>query len=362
MLELEQWIPGIDREWLWMVQVFIVVLITVFANFFVKRFLARMLLKLTRSKTRWDDIVVSAMSRPLGWIVWLAGLDIAADIIHAETSTPIFAVSDSIRDIGVLLCITWFVLAFIRGAEREITQSSDEIDQHTAEAISKLVRLAVIITSALVILQTLGFSISGVLAMGGVGGIAVGFAAKDLLANFFGGLIVYLDRPFSIGEWIRSPDRAIEGTVEKIGWRVTVIRNFQSQPMYVPNSVFTNIVVENPSRMANRRIYETIGLRYKDISSMDKIVDDVKAMLAAHEAIETGQTMIVNFNAFADSSVDFFVYAFTKTTKWVEFHSIKQTIMLKIAEIVESHQAEIAFPTSTLHLADTIKLENTNPT
>ena len=138
----------------------------------------------------------------------------------------------------MLLCITWFILAFIRGAEQEITQSSDGIDLHTAGAISKLIRLAVIITAALVILQTLGFSISGVLAMGGVGGIAVGFAAKDLLANFFGGLIIYLDRPFSIGDWIRSPDRAIEGTVEKIGWRVTVIRNFESQPMYVPNSIF----------------------------------------------------------------------------------------------------------------------------
>ncbi len=357
MLKLEHWIPVIDRDWLWAVQVFVVVLITVFVNFFVKRLLVRMLLKLTRTKTRWDEIVVSAMSRPLSWIVWIVGLNIAADIIYAETTSPIFSISDSIRDIGVLLCITWFVLAFIRGAEKEITQNSGGVDLHTAEAISKLMRLAVIITSALVILQTLGFSISGVLAMGGVGGIAVGFAAKDLLANFFGGLIIYLDRPFSIGDWIRSPDREIEGTVEKIGWRVTMIRNFESQPMYVPNSVFTNIVVENPSRMANRRIYETIGLRYNDLSSMNKIVDDVTNMLKAHEAIEVGQTMIVNFNVFSDSSVDFFVYAFTKTVKWVEFHSVKQEIMLKIAEIIESHQAEIAFPTSTLYLADPIKLE-----
>ena len=358
MLELEKWIPGIDREWLWAVQVFIVVLLTTFANYFVKRFLARMLAQLTATKTNWDDILVKAMSRPLGWIVWLVGLDFAASIIFSETETPLFAVSDSIRNVGVLLCITWFVLAFIRGAEQEITQQSDQVDRHTAEAISKLVRLAVIITSALVILQTLGFSISGVLAMGGVGGIAVGFAAKDLLANFFGGLIIYLDRPFAIGDWIRSPDRAIEGTVENIGWRVTMIRNFESRPLYVPNSVFTNIVVENPSRMANRRIYETIGLRYSDLSGMDKIVEDVKTMLIEHEAIESGQTMMVNFNAFSDSSVDFFIYAFTKTTKWAEFHTIKQEIMLKVAEIIERHGAEIAFPTSTLHLADPITLEH----
>ncbi len=358
MFELEKWIPGIDREWLWTVQVFIVVLITVFTNFFIKRFLKRMVLKLTSTSTNWDDIVVQAMSRPLGWIVWLVGLDFAASIIYAETQSPIFAISDSIRNVGVLVCLTWFILAFIRGAEQEISQNSDQVDRHTAEAISKLVRLAVIITSVLVMLQTMGFSISGVLAMGGVGGIAVGFAAKDLLANFFGGLIIYLDRPFAIGDWIRSPDRAIEGTVEKIGWRLTVIRNFESQPMYVPNSIFTNIVVENPSRMANRRIYETIGLRYTDIASMDKIVDEVKAMLLEHEAIDSGQTMMVNFNAFSDSSLDFFIYTFTKTTKWVEFHTIKQDVMLRVAEIIQRHGAEIAFPTSTLHLADPITVEN----
>lgn len=357
MFELEKWVPGIDREWLWTVQVFIVVLITVFANFFIKRFLTRMVLKLSNTSTNWDEIVVKAMTRPLGWIVWLTGLEFAASIIYLETQSPIFSISGSIHTIGVLLCLTWFILAVIRGAEQEISQRSDQVDRHTVEAISKLVRLAVIITSVLVILQTLGFSISGVLAMGGVGGIAVGFAAKDLLANFFGGLIIYLDRPFAIGDWIRSPDRAIEGTVEKIGWRVTVIRNFESQPMYVPNSIFTNIVVENPSRMANRRIYETIGLRYSDIASMDRIVDEVKAMLLAHEAIDGEQTMMVNFNAFSDSSLDFFIYAFTKTTKWVEFHTIKQDVMLKIAEIVEGHGAEIAFPTSTLHLASPVTLE-----
>ena len=163
----------------------------------------------------------------------------------------------------------------MRGAEAEFTQGGEPVDKHTAEAIGKLVRLAVMITAALVILQTLGFSITGVLAMGGVGGIAVGFAAKDLLANFFGALIVYLDRPFVVGDWIRSPDRNIEGTVEKIGWRVTVIRNFESRPIYVPNAVFTSIIVENPSRMANRRIYETIGLRYSDLTSMDKVVSEV---------------------------------------------------------------------------------------
>ncbi len=358
MTNFESWLSGLDREWFWVIQIFFIVLATVFASFFAKRGLARMLGKLGRTRTQWDDIVLIAMTRPLTWMVWLVGLDIAVDVIYIETQSPIFTYSDSIRNVGIWFCITWFVLAFIRGAEKELTRKSDQIDRHTVEAMSKLVRLAVLITSGLVILQTLGFSISGVLAMGGIGGIAIGFAAKDLLANFFGGLIVYLDRPFTVGDWIRSPDRELEGTVEQIGWRITVIRNFESQPIYVPNSVFTSIIVENPSRMANRRIYETIGLRYSDLAGMNKIVEQVNAMLLGHDEIDSSQTMIVNFNEFSDSSVDFFVYCFTKTTKWVKFHQVKQEVMLRIAEVIENNQAEIAFPTSTIQITDPVRIDN----
>jgi MscS family membrane protein len=334
-----------------------IVLVTVFANFFAKRLIKQALHRLNQTRTNWDNILLEAMSRPLTWIVWLVGLSFASHLIYEETESPIFVATNLVRDVGIVVCITWFVLAFIRGAEREIAEKSEQVDKHTAEALSKLVRLTVIITAGLVLLQELGFSISGVLAMGGIGGIAVGFASKDLLANFFGGLIIYLDRPFSIGDWIRSPDRGIEGTVEEIGWLITKIRNFESRPIYVPNSVFTNIIVENPSRMENRRISETIGLRYSDLESMDKIVTEVKLMLTEHEEIDSGRTLIINFIEFSGSSVDFMVYTFTKTTEWVKYHQVKQEVMLKIAAIIEANGAEIAFPTSTLHIANPLQLE-----
>jgi MscS family membrane protein len=171
-----------------------------------------------------------------------------------------------------------------------------------------------------------------------------------LLANFFGGMMIYLDRPFSVGDWIRSPDREIEGTVEHIGWRLSVIRTFDQRPLYIPNSVFANIAVENPSRMSNRRIYETFGVRYTDTHKMSIIVADVKFLLENHEDIDQGKTLIVNFNAFGPSSVDFFVYTFTKTTNWVLYHGIKERVLLQIYDIIEAHGAEIAFPTSTILL------------
>jgi MscS family membrane protein len=225
------------------------------------------------------------------------------------------------------------------------------------DAIAKLLRMSVTITATLVISQTLGFSVSGVLAFGGIGGIAIGFAAKDLLANFFGGLMVYLDRPFAVGDWIRSPDREIEGTVEQIGWRQTRIRTFDMRPLYVPNATFANIAVENPSRMFNRRIYETIGIRYDDANKMAAILHDVEQMLRTHPEIDTTRTLMVNFNTFAPSSLDFFVYTFTKTTSWTYYHKVKQDVLLKILEIIESHGAEVAFPTSTIHVPEGVNLQ-----
>ena len=357
MPDLNEWLPWIDPEWVWVLRVFVVVLITAFGSFFARRLLNKMSSHAASTEFRWDDILISSLKRPVTWLIWVVGLDLSADVIYAETQSVLFTYTDDLRNVGVLLCIAWFFLGAIREVEQDFA-GRDHFDKSTVLAIGKLTRLAVMVTAMLVILQTLGYSISGVLAMGGIGGIAIGFAAKDMLANFFGGLMIYLDRPFSEGDWIRSPDRNIEGTVESIGWRITVIRNFESRPLYIPNSVFSSIIVENPSRMANRRIYETIGLRYADLDSMGRIVEEVRNLLIAHPEIDESKTMMVNFNQFGDSSVDFFIYCFTKTTQWVKFHQVKQEVMLKIAEIIAAHKAEIAFPTSTIHIADPVTVEN----
>ena len=168
--------------------------------------------------------------------------------------------------------------------------------------------------------------------------------------------MIYLDRPFAVGEWIRSPDRNIEGTVEKIGWRLTCIRTFDKRPLYVPNATFANVAVENPSRMSHRRIYETVGIRYDDAGKMAIIVEEVKAMLTGHPDIDASQTLMVYFTSFAPSSLDFFIYAFTRTTVWAEYHRVKQDVLLKVVEIIDRHGAEIAFPTSTLHIPEGLQM------
>ena len=335
-------------------QLFLVVLAVVVANFFLRRTMIRLEEHSRSTMMEWDFPLLSAARRPLSVLAWIIGLSFAARIVEAKTDSVLLEVVEPLRTVGVIGCIAWFLVRFIGNFQDSIIEKrhrrGESIDRTTVDAIGKLLRVSVIITSVLVGLQSLGFSVSGVLAFGGIGGIAVGFAAKDLLANFFGGLMVYLDRPFVVGDWVRSPDKEIEGTVEEIGWRLTRIRTFDKRPLYVPNAVFAQITVENPSRMSNRRIKETIGLRYVDIGKVAAIVADIKAMLQSHEEIDQNQTLIVNLLQFGPSTLDIMVYTFTKTTVWVHFHEIKQDVMLKIADIVAAQGAELAFPTRTLHV------------
>jgi MscS family membrane protein len=327
-------------------------LLGVCAHFLIAMFVRRLHHMVAGSEMRWDDVLMTALEAPLRVIVWVFVVYLALDVFPATDNLQAFL----FQAVGaaVVLILAWFAQRLIHGVEAEMLVAdrgrTGSNDRATITATAKLLRVSLWIMAGLMLMQAVGLSISGLLAFGGIGGIAVGFAAKDLLANFFGGMGIYLDRPFTIGDWIRSPDQEVEGTVEDIGWRVTRIRTFDQRPLYVPNSVFSQISIQNPSRMFNRRIHETIGLRYEDASKMDKVVADVRAMLEQHEDIDLQRTLIVNFVSFGASSLDFFVYTFTKTTDWVAFHAIKQDVMLKILEIVDANGADVAFPTRTLQI------------
>ena len=348
MLEqLKEYLPYLYETDTWILQVFSIIFTALLIDFIQKKVLKRLQKQLEKTPNLWDDAFIHAVIKPISLLISAFALSVVMDIAGFNNSYKVF-------EVGTIIVIAWTLIRLISFVEINVIKQQaiigKEVDRTTADAVSQLLRVSVVITSLLVGLQSLGFNISAILAFGGIGGVAVGFAAKDLLANFFGGLMIYLDRPFSVGDWIRSPDRNIEGTVEKIGWRLTLIRTFDKRPLYIPNSMFANISVENPSRMTHRRINETIGVRYDDSKQLPAIIDDVKAMLTNHPEIDNTQTLMVNFNQFAASSLDFFIYTFTKTTDWVKFHEVKQDVLFKITDIIEKHGAEIAFPTSTVHL------------
>lgn len=343
------------------IRLLLVFVATVAAHFIVQRVLQHAKRISIRTSNIWDDSLIEAAIKPLPVLIWLTGISFALHLVHQQTGEQLLEFIAPARNIGVVLCVAWFLLKLIRELAKNVvsvrTHSGDEIDRTTVDGLSKVSRIVVIVVAALTVMQTLGFSISGVLAFGGMGGVAVGFAAKDLLANFFGGLMIHLDRPFNVGEVIRSPEKQIEGRVEYIGWRQTRIRATNMALIYVPNALFTSIVLENPSRMSHRRIKEVIGLRYDDLEKMAVIVEDVRTMLKNHPAVDpaddTEQAIFVAFNEFADSSINFVFQALIKTTKLREFHTAKQEILLNVSDIISRHGAEIAFPTRTLFMHHT---------
>ncbi|MEL6413005.1 MAG: mechanosensitive ion channel family protein, partial [Bacteroidota bacterium] len=208
----------------------------------------------------------------------------------------------------------------------------------------------------LLVMPVLGIPISGIVAFGGGSAIVVGIAAHQILANYFGGVLIYSDRHFRVGDWIYSPDKEIEGTVENIGWRATQIRTFDKRPLYVPNAAFSSIIVVNASRMTNRRIKETVGIRYEDAKVLDPITKDIRAMLQGHPGIDQRQTLLVHFTEFAPSSLNINIYTFTKTQDWKAYLDVQQDVFLKIIDIVNQHGASMAFPTRTILLDSEEKL------
>lgn len=337
---------------IWWIQSIVVLVLGLFVYFFSLFLISKLKEKAGRTRNLFDDAVIGALEPPVNYGILFFTLEYILRINQEAFGLEILPKMKYLYVVVMAALFAWFVLRLIRIRENQILKGKVETkaDQTTISVIFKLLRISTVVVTCLVVFQTLGVSISGIVAFGGLGGAAVAFASKDLLANFFGGFMVFLDKPFVVGDWIRSPDQSIEGTVENIGWRVTRIRTFDKRPLYVPNSVFTQISLENPSRMTHRRIYETIGVRYSDFSQVEAICDDIQEMLKTHVDIDDGQTMMVNFNRFADSSLEFFIYCFTHTTHWQTFHRIKQDVLLRIGVIINKHGAEIAFPSRSLYM------------
>jgi len=346
----------------WLLLVISIISVTVVVDV-VQRYVLRIVhFRLLKTDHVWIDSFVDAARAPISFFIWVTGLILAltTTITQFSVYTDLVPFILSFKSTILTLSVGWFVIRLVQRLEfhlKDLARGDDRLDEVTVEAFAKIIKMLAFILTGLFFLNAFGVSLTGLLAFGGVGGIAIGFAAKDLLGNVFGGLMLYLDKPFTVGEWIRSPDKEIEGTVEHIGWRMTTVRTFDKRPLYIPNGIFANIAIENPSRMTNRRIKETMGIRYADAAKMRVIVADVKQMLREHSEIDNNQTLIVNFNAFGPSSMDFFIYTFTKTTNWIKFHEIKQDVLLTINEIIESHQAEMAFPTQTLHIESNVNNE-----
>lgn len=316
----------------------------------------RLVARFRKTRRSWDDALLLSLSTPLGIFIWLVAITFSLHIVQQSVlNYPIMSVFGNIRNIGVAILVVWFLLRFIRNIKHNllvVRPSGKQVDVTTVHATCKFLQLAAFAVGALIMMQALDIDPTGIIAFGGGSALVIGIAAQDLLANFFGGVVVFIDKPFKVGDWINSPDKSIEGTVEYIGWRQTRIRAFDKQPLYVPNSNFTKITIKNPSRMLNRRIKKVVGVRYNDVHVLADITRDIKEMLKNHDEIDTKMACFVNLIEFGPSSLDILIYTFTKTTEWIPFQEIQEDVLLKVANIIEGHGAQIAFPTRTLNMPE----------
>lgn len=327
--------------------------------------------RVRRTRSAYDDVIVATLKLPLHFLVVVMGTLEFAVVLLEQADVSWALRLRTAQGIGVMVFMFWMALRFVYQMETVMVRAAKERAATSAEPLkfdaaaiqggSRVIRATVLVVGALTVMSSLGVSIGGILAFGGVGGIVIGLAAQDLLSNYFSGMMIFWDRPFHVGDWVRIESANIEGVVEAIGWRVTQIRTFDQRPLYVPNRILSANVIENPQRMTNRRIYEYLGVRYDDIRALPAIIADIREMLENSPEIDTDRTLIVNFDRYGPSSLDFFVYAMTRTTDWIRFHEVKQDVLLGIARIVERHGAEFAFPTRTVHHRDLPDLRGPAP-
>ncbi|MEZ4598248.1 MAG: mechanosensitive ion channel family protein [Syntrophotaleaceae bacterium] len=306
-----------------------------------------------RTKSPYDDQFLAGIQRPAEFMLVIIGLFIAIQILQLPTE-PVdlrrgaYALLKSLVTFDIAWALFNLVALLETFMSRWVSKTESTLDDHLLPFIRKSLRAFVIFLAVILTIQNLGYSISGLLASLGIGGLAVALAAKDTLSNIFGSMMIILDRPFQVGDWIKAGE--LEGIVEEVGFRSTKIRTFAKTLITVPNNIIANLSVDNISRMPKRRIKLTVGVTYETTpGQMRRAVDAIRTMLRDHPAIDQ-EFFLVNFTDFNNSSLDILVYCFTRTTVWGEYLEARQDVCLKIMEILEGHGMEIAFPSRSLYL------------
>jgi MscS family membrane protein len=253
----------------------------------------------------------------------------------------------------VIYTIFWAILSITEALRGLIYSTTGKFNADLSKEIGNFIIAILKILIAGIglgaMLQVWGINVTALVASLGIGGLAFALAAKDTAANLFGSFSLLADKSIRIGEWIKV--NGVEGTVETIGMRTTKIRSFQKSLITVPNHIVANNPIENFSRRGIRRIKMHIGLTYSTNSEQIRnIMADIKEMLKQHEGISQNDSLMVNFDTFGDSSLNIFIYTFTKTANWAKYLEIREDVNLQIMKIVEDNGSSFAFPSQSIYV------------
>ncbi len=320
---------------------------------FSKLLLRRLIAQAAKTETTLDDALIKALAGPVKMIPVIVGAYFA---LYFVGLTGEDAVLDGTRVVSTLVIIALF-WALHNAVEPVATLSSalrQALNPVMIDWMAKSLRILFLIIGGAAVLQAWGIPVAPVIGGLGLLGVAVGLGAQDLFRNLIAGILILTEKRFVPGEWVKV-DGVVEGTVEQINFRSTLVRRFDKGPVFVPNSKLADNAVTNFSRMTHRRIRWMIGVEYSATTEQLKFIrDGVLDYVLNHPefAKPPEVSTFMRVDSFNASSIDFFLYCFTRTTNWGEWLRIKEELAFEIKRIVEEAGADFAYPTTTVHIAD----------
>ncbi len=334
----------------------IIVSLVIFLLFYLlRRLIARFILNrlsriVSRTSNQIDDAVIEVLDGPLKFLPVVIGFFIASSYLDISENNQDFL--DLLNRSLITIFIFWLLHQLIIPFSFVIKNFESKISKPLVDWTLKGLKILVIVLGAVAILELWGIRVGPVIAGLGLFGVAVALGAQDLFKNLISGIMILMEKRFTVGDVILVSSE-VEGVVEQIGFRSTLVRRFDSTPVMVPNYKFAEQSVTNYTRRHHRRIRWLIGLEYRTtIDQLKKIRDEINSLIEKDDDFAKNQnaSFYVRIDSFSDSSIDMLVQTFTVTNDWAEFLKIKETLAVKIIEIVENNEAGFAFPSQSLYV------------
>jgi len=305
------------------------------------------------TKTESDDYLVDKIPGPIGAFLIISAIYASINLFRSDISSPLFfKVVNNFYLVIIVYLIVRLLFVLIESFSLFMREWSERrqspVDDQLAIIIRKSLKVLTGVLAVLFLIQNLGYSVSGLVASLGLGGLTVALAAKDTVSNFFGSIIIIVDSPFKVGDWIKTGN--VEGVVEAIGFRSTKIRTFEKSLVSVPNFAIANQSVENFSLRKRRRIRFSLGIEYRtSIEKIELALNNIRKLISENKNIHD-DFFLVNLNRMADSALEIFVYCFTTTSVWKDYLEIQEALYLDILRMLEREGIGVAFPSQSLYI------------
>ncbi|MHA1598150.1 MAG: mechanosensitive ion channel family protein [Alphaproteobacteria bacterium] len=303
-----------------------------------------------KTKTSLDDAAIETLEEPIRLIPIILGAFFVFEFL--ELSGTFSTIADNIVRSLIAFCIFWGFLKLVTPLSLVLARLEKIFTAAMIEWLVRAIRAALLFIGAATILQIWGIQVGPILAGLGLFGVAVALGAQDLFKNLIAGILIIAEKRFNHGDWIRV-EGVVEGTVEKIGFRSTVVRRFDKAPVYVPNTKLSDSAVTNFTAMTHRRIYWKIGVEYRSsVAQLRQIRDGIESYIKENDAFALPPVvpLFVRIDSFSDSSIDIMLYCFTNTTVWGEWLEVKEDLACAIKDIVEAAGSGFAFPSQSVYV------------